>query len=162
MEQKLCRRGNIDLPKIEYISHTFSQNCMCHRANKYFELNHIRTFHDLIYIYYNINKCWRGAVVRRCILIYSSEWNHCFPEFYTSTKSVFNGNKWWCIYRNSLNFHIITNRNLIWVDNGVDTETVPVNKSSFITIKDTFYWGVKLGKTIISFRTVYYNMHIQI
>ena len=39
----------------------------------------------------------------------------------------------------TLKFHIITNTNLISVDNGVDAETVPVNTSSFITIKDAFY-----------------------
>ena len=43
------------------------------------------------------------------------------------------------------NFHVITNTNLIWVDNGVDAETVPVNTLSFL-IKDAFYWGVKFGK----------------
>ena len=32
-----------------------------------------------------------------------------------------------------LNFHIITITNLIWVDNGVDAETVPVK--TFITTK---------------------------
>ena len=38
-----------------------------------------------------------------------------------------------------LKCHNITNTNLISVDNGVDAETVPVNTSSFIIIKDAFY-----------------------
>ena len=44
---------------------------------------------------------------------------------------------------------------LIWVDNGVDAETVPVNTSFLIINKDTFLLRCKLGKTIISIRTVY-------
>ena len=112
-----------------------------------------------------------GAVVRRGIMIYSSDWNYRFPEFYTSMKSVFNNHRK-CIYWNSfgvyaiinpnkicirynmkvLSFHIITNTNLIWVDNGVDAETVPVN-TSFLIIKVAFLFRCKLGKTIISIRT---------
>ena len=58
-----------------------------------------------------------------------------------------------------LNFHVITSTNLVLVDNGVDAEAVPVNSSSFITIKDAFYREVKLGKTIISFK-LYISMHL--
>ena len=36
------------------------------------------------------------------------------------------------------NFNIVTNANLLRVDNGVDAETVPVNTLSF-TIKDAFH-----------------------
>ena len=53
-----------------------------------------------------------------------------------------------------LNFHIITNTNLILVDNGVDAETVPVNTSFLIINKDAFLLRCKLGKMIISIRTV--------
>ena len=42
---------------------------------------------------------------------------------------------------------------LLAKDNGIDAKTFPVNTSSFITVKDAFYCGVKLGKAIISFRT---------
>ena len=99
-----------------------------------------------------------------------------FSRVFTSIKCVFINDKKWCIYRNSfgvntiinsnkiciyynmrvLNFHIITNRNLIWVDNGVDAEAVPVNTSFLIINKDAFYWGENSGKTIISIRTVYH------
>ena len=38
---------------------------------------------------------------------------------------------------------------------GVDAETVPVNTSFLIINKDAFLLRYKLGKTIISIRTVY-------
>ena len=56
----------------------------------------------------------------------------------------------------SLNFKFITNKNLNLVDNGDDAETVPVNTSFLIINKDAFLWRCKLGKTIISIRTVYH------
>ena len=39
-----------------------------------------------------INVNFGGELLLRCILIYSSEGNYCFPEFHTSIKSAFNGN----------------------------------------------------------------------
>ena len=41
------------------------------------------------------------------------------------------------------------------MDNGVEAETVPVNTSFLIINKDAFLLRCKLGKTIISIRTVY-------
>ena len=71
--------------------------------------------------------------------------------------AIINSNKI-CICYNMkvLNFHIISNTNLIWVDNGVDAETVPVNSSLLIINKDAFLLRCKLGKTIISITTVYH------
>ena len=50
----------------------------------------------------------------------------------------------------------------ILVDNGVDAETVPVNTSFLIINNDAFLLRCKLGKTIISIRTVKIFMFIQI
>ena len=41
----------------------------------------------------------------------------------------------------------------------VDAETVPVNTSFLIINKDAFLLRCKLGKTIISIRTVYHYAH---
>ena len=49
------------------------------------------------------------------------------------------------------------NTHLIWVDNGVDAKTVPVNTSFLIINKDAFLLRCKLRKMIISIRTVYHE-----